>query len=182
VVAATNADLDQLVASGRFRDDLFYRLNVVRVKVPPLRERREEIPLLVRSVIERTVREHQREPVRFSDDALEHLCLYSWPGNTRQLVNELNRLIALLEPGTVVLPEHLSVEITDSPADLARLGRPFDDWTSAEIRPLSDAVGALERRLIRQSLERSKGNTVQAAAELGLSRKGLFLKRRRLGI
>ena len=79
--------------------------------MPPLRERREEVPLLVRALVERFAREHQREPIRFSDEALEFLTLYHWPGNARQLANELRRLIALVEPGALVMPEHLSPEI-----------------------------------------------------------------------
>ena len=182
IVAATNADLDQLVSEGRFREDLYYRLHVVRLRVPPLRERREEVPLLVRALIERFAREHQREPIRFSDEALEFLTLYHWPGNARQLANELRRLIALVEPGALVMPEHLSPEI-----GVQRTPGATRDLTESELlvrtdQPLSAAVEHLERVLIAQALDQCGGNVERAAQLLGLSRKGLFLKRQRLGL
>jgi hydrogenase-4 transcriptional activator len=182
IVAATNADLDQLVSEGRFREDLYYRLNVVRLRVPPLRERREEVPLLVRALVERFAREHQREPIRFSDEALEFLTLYHWPGNARQLANELRRLMALIEPGALVMPEHLAPEIgVRRPPGATR------DLTDSELlvrtdQPLSAAVEHLERVLIAQALDQCGGNVERAAQLLGLSRKGLFLKRQRLGL
>ena len=182
VVAATNADIEQLVADGRFREDLYYRLQVVRLKVPPLRERREEVPLLVRALVERFARERQGEPIRFSDEALEFLTLYHWPGNARQLANELRRLIALIDPGGIVMPEHLSPEI--GVRRPARTGREFSE---AELLVRTDqtlpaAVEHLERVLIAQALDHCGGNVERAAQMLGLSRKGLFLKRQRLGL
>jgi DNA-binding NtrC family response regulator len=182
VVAATNANLERLVEEGRFREDLFYRLDVVRLKVPPLRERREEVPLLVRALVERFAREQQREPIRFSDEALEFLTLYDWPGNARQLANELRRLLATTEPGALVMPEHLSPEI-----GICRPTRGGRDLADTELlvrtdQPLSAAVEHLERVLIAQALDQSAGNVERAAQILGLSRKGLFLKRQRLGL
>jgi hydrogenase-4 transcriptional activator len=182
VVAATNADLDGMVTDGRFREDLFYRLNVVRLKVPPLRDRREEIPLLVRALAERLAREGQREPLRFSDEAMEYLTLFSWPGNARQLANELRRVMALTDPGALVTAPHLSAEITG-----ARLRRSQASTGPADLvlntdQPLASAVEDVERTLIAKALERSNGNVERAAQSLGLSRKGLFLKRQRLGL
>jgi len=182
VVAATNAPLERLVAEGRFREDLFYRLNVVPLRLPPLRERREEIPLLVRALAERLAREGQREPLRFSDDAMEFLTIFPWPGNTRQLVNELRRLMALTEPGAVVMPDHLSSEIAGF-----RRSRAHADGDGVEVRvnteqSLAAALEHVERQFIAQALERANGNVERAAQSLGLSRKGLFLKRQRLGL
>ncbi|MCC7035415.1 MAG: sigma-54-dependent Fis family transcriptional regulator [Acidobacteria bacterium] len=183
IVAATNADLEQLVNEGRFREDLYYRLNVVRLRVPPLRERREEVPLLVQAMLERFAREAQRDPIRVSEAAMEYLTLYHWPGNARQLANELRRLSVLSEPGAVVMPEHLSAEIAASrpPSGVTRA------ITDAELlvrtdQPLAAATEHVERVLIAQALDQQGGNVEKAAQALGLSRKGLFLKRQRLGM
>ncbi len=183
IVAATNADLDQLVNEGRFREDLFYRLNVVRLRVPPLRERREEVPLLVQAHLERVARETQRDPIRVSEEAMEYLSLYHWPGNARQLANELRRLSALAEPGALVMPEHLSPEIASSrpPAAAARALNGSELLVRTD-QPLSAATEHVERVLIAQALDQCQGNLERAAQVLGLSRKGLFLKRQRLGL
>ena len=114
VVAATNANLEQLVADGRFREDLFYRLNVVRLPVPPLRERREEIPLLAQHYLDKFSRESQKTGIRLAEETMEYLLLFKWPGNVRQLANEVRRMIALAESGAVLMPEHLSKEIASS--------------------------------------------------------------------
>ena len=97
VIAATNARLEQLVAEGRFREDLFYRLNVVRLKLPPLRERREEIPPLVDHYLRKFGDEQKKGRLTLSDETLEYLLLYSWPGNVRQLANEVRRMVAMAE-------------------------------------------------------------------------------------
>ncbi|MGE3889884.1 MAG: sigma-54 interaction domain-containing protein [Vicinamibacterales bacterium] len=183
IVAATNADLEQLVNEGRFREDLYYRLNVVRLRVPPLRERREEVPLLVQAMLERFAREAQRDPIRVSEAAMEYLTLYHWPGNARQLANELRRLSALSEPGAVVMPEHLSPEIAASrpPAAATRAIADAELLVRTD-QPLAAATEHVERVLIAQALDQHGGNVEKAAQTLGLSRKGLFLKRQRLGM
>jgi len=105
VLAATNADLEQRVAEGQFRDDLYYRLSVIRIHVPPLRERREEIPPLVQHYIRKYGDEQRKGRLTLSDEALEYLLLYRWPGNIRQLANEVRRMIALAPPdSTTVTP------------------------------------------------------------------------------
>ncbi len=125
VVAATNANLEQMVSEGRFREDLFYRLDVVRLPVPALRERREEIPLLVQHYLEKFRRETQKTGLRVAEDTMEYLILYGWPGNVRQLANELRRLVALGEPGGILMPEHLSKRDRRQPAhDPALRARP----------------------------------------------------------
>jgi DNA-binding NtrC family response regulator len=184
VVAATNANLEQLVAEGKFREDLYYRLNVIRLQVPPLRERREEIPLLVQHFIERYSRELQKPLVRVAEDALEYLVLYRWPGNVRQLANELRRMIALAEAGAVLMPEHLSQEIFASRRTVPASERQLEP-TEMVVRvdqPLAAAVEHLERAFIRRAMTLSDGKVEEAARLLGLSRKGLYLKRQRLKI
>ena len=184
IVAASNANLDQLVTEGRFREDLYYRLNVVPLRVPPLRERREEIPLLVEHFLERHSRELQKPLMRVAEETLEYLVLHKWPGNVRQLSNELRRMVALAEPGAVLMPEHLSPEIAASrrtvPADQRRL-----EPTEVVVRidqPMAAAAEHLERALIKRALAMCDGNGVEAAKMLGLSRKGLYLKRQRFGL
>jgi DNA-binding NtrC family response regulator len=184
IVAATNANLDQLVTEGRFREDLYYRLNVVPLRVPPLRERREEIPVLVEYFLERHSRELQKPLMRVAEETLEYLVLHKWPGNVRQLSNEIRRMVALAEPGAVLMPEHLSPEIAASrrtvPADQRQLGP-----TEVVVRidqPMAAAAEHMERAVIKRALAVCEGNGVEAAKMLGLSRKGLYLKRRRLGL
>ncbi len=184
VVAATNANLQQLVAEGRFREDLFYRLNVVRLEVPPLRERREEIPPLVQHYLERGIQESRKTGLRFAEETMEYLVLYRWPGNVRQLANEVRRLVALAEPGAVLMPEHLSHDIRASRRTIPAGERTLSP-TEVVVRtdqPLPAAMEHLERTMVQQALKESSGRLEDAAQRLGLSRKGLYLKRLRLGI
>src|SRR5688572_28984014 len=179
IVAATNANLDQLVSDGKFREDLFYRLNVLPIHIPPLRERREEVPALVEYFLERFGREMQKPMLRVADETLEYLLLYRWPGNVRQLANELRRMVALAEPGTMFTPAQLSKDIVASrrtiPIEPSEMVMRLD-------QPLADATEQLERAVIERALTSSGGNNDQAAKLLGLSRKGLYLKRQRLGL
>jgi DNA-binding NtrC family response regulator len=184
VVAATNANLDQLVAEGRFREDLYYRLNVIRINIPPLRERREEIPALVEHFLERCGNELQKPLLRIADETLEYLVLYRWPGNVRQLANEVRRLVAMAEPGAVIMPAHLSSDIAESRRSLPanRTPRLFDEVVTRIDQPLSAAVEHIERAAIQRALAMTDGHLDEAARILGLSRKGLYLKRQRLNL
>jgi DNA-binding NtrC family response regulator len=182
VIAATNADLESLVAEGRFREDLFYRLNVVRLRLPPLRERREEIPPLIDHYLSRFAEEQKKGRLTLDDETLEYLVLYPWPGNVRQLVNEMSRAVAYADPDGTVTPALLSPEIQASRRTVKV--QPGDE---PEIRvrldqPLNDAVEAIERMMVVRALDRARGNYENAARLLGISRKGLFLKRRRWGM
>jgi transcriptional regulator with PAS, ATPase and Fis domain len=182
VIAATNADLESLVAEGRFREDLFYRLNVVRLRLPPLRERREEIPPLIDHYLHRFAEEQKKGRLTLDDETLEYLVLYPWPGNVRQLVNEMSRVVAYADPDGTVTPALLSPEIQASRRTVKV--QPGDE---PEIRvrldqPLNDAVEAIERMMVVRALDRARGNYENAARLLGISRKGLFLKRRRWGM
>jgi DNA-binding NtrC family response regulator len=181
IIAATNASLEKLVAEGRFRDDLFYRLNVVRLQLPPLRERREEIPPLVYHYLRRFGDEQRKGRLTISDETLEYLLLFSWPGNVRQLANEIRRVVAMVEPDTTITPAMLSPDIQASrrtiPASApdAEIRLPLD-------QPLPAAVQYVEQVMVRRALERAHGRVEEASRMLGISRKGLFLKRRRLGL
>jgi DNA-binding NtrC family response regulator/tetratricopeptide (TPR) repeat protein len=185
VVAATNANLDQLVSQGRFREDLFYRLNVIRIPIPPLRERREEIPALVEHFLERFGRELQKPMLRIADETLEYLVLYRWPGNVRQLSNEIRRMVALAEPGSVLMPAHLSDEIASSRRTMPATAPQPRQGTEVVTRidqPLSAAVEHIERAAIQRAITLAEGRLDEAAKMLGLSRKGLYLKRQRLNL
>jgi DNA-binding NtrC family response regulator len=183
VVAATNANLDALVEQGKFRDDLFYRLNVVRLTIPPLRERREEIPLLLDHFLERAQKECGKSGIRVGETAAEYLLLYAWPGNVRELANEVRRAVALAEPGAVLMPEHLSAKLAATRRTVPVAQRPPDhaELVVRRDQPLTAAVEHVERALIQDALHRH-ANVEDAARALGLSRKGLYLKRQRLKI
>ena len=182
VIAATNADLEMLVAEGRFREDLFYRLNVVRLRLPPLRERREEIPPLIDHYLRTFADEQKKGRLTLDDETLEFLVLYAWPGNVRQLVNEISRIVALADADSTVTPALLSPDIQASRRTVR-----VQPGEEPEIRirldqPLNDAVDAIERVMVLRALDRARGNYENAARLLGISRKGLFLKRRRWGM
>ena len=189
VIAATNVAIDTLVREGRFREDLFYRLNVVRLRIPPLRDRREEIPPLARHFLRRYSREMKRGGVELSRDTLTCLLLYDWPGNVRQLANEIRRFVVMAEPGDTITPNQLTPEVRAA-SDTARNNRDTVERAPADpdelaIRidqPLSSAVEQLERAMIHRAIREASGRVNTAATLLGLSRKGLFLKRRRLAI
>ncbi len=192
VIAATNRDLEAEVAQGKFREDLFHRLNVVRLHVPPLRARREDIAPLVRHLL-RECAKREGKTVALSEAALERLCQLPWPGNVRQLKNEVERAVALAEPNDILTPDHFSPELwlatPPMPSGAHRIppllpgGRRGTGELTFPSRPtLSAAVETLERQMIAEALERHHGNVTHAARELGLTRQGLILKRRRYGL
>jgi DNA-binding NtrC family response regulator/tetratricopeptide (TPR) repeat protein len=184
LIAATNADLDALVAQGRFREDLFYRLNVVRLHLPPLRERRVEIPTFAAHYLRKFAQECGKTDLRLAEETMEYLVLYRWPGNVRQLANEMRRLAALAEPGAVLMPEHLATEITAARRTVPASQRTLDP-NEVVVRldqPHAAAVEHLERALLLYALKKTNGRIEDAAQMLGLSRKGLYLKRQRFGI
>jgi hydrogenase-4 transcriptional activator len=182
VIAATNADLEQRVADGKFREDLYYRLTVIRILIPPLRDRREEIPHLT-SLFMREISERLGKPdVFLSPETLELLAQYWWPGNIRQLRNEIQRLVALSRPGQGIGPEHLSPEITSAAIRQQQSTGPGPTVAARlPVTSLAEAVDGLEREIIEATLHQSSGNISVAARTLGLTRRGLYLKLRRLG-
>jgi transcriptional regulator with GAF, ATPase, and Fis domain len=165
VLAATHRDLEAMVRDGRFREDLYYRLSVVTVDIPPLRERPEDLAPLVHALIEKHA---EGRRVRIDPSALEALGRCRFPGNVRQLENEVRRALALC--GDTIRSEHFS------PALLGRADQP-----PADPLDLRAQIDALERRLIQRALEESAGNQTRAARLLGVSRFGLQKMMRRLG-
>jgi transcriptional regulator with PAS, ATPase and Fis domain len=182
VIAATNADLETLVADGRFREDLFYRLNGVRLRLPPLRERREEIPPLIDHYLRKFAEELKKGRLTLDDEMLEFLLLYSWPGNVRQLVNEIRRMVVFAEPDSTLTPAMLSPEIQASRRTIRVTPGQEPEIRVRMDQPLHEAVDMIEQAMVRRALERAGGNYENAARLLGISRKGLFLKRRRWGM
>jgi DNA-binding NtrC family response regulator len=178
VIAATNSDLARLVAEGKFREDLFYRLNVIPVRLPPLRDRREDIPLLVQHFLERFCREMSppRPPMTVSQQAMRRLMAYAWPGNVRQLENALERAVALGAGRT-------QIELADLPPDVQELAP--SSAAAAFALPesgidLQEYVSDIERELIHQSLERVGGNKGRAAQLLNMKRTTLVERLKRL--
>ncbi len=176
VIAATNSDLAKMVAEGTFREDLYYRLNVIPVQLPALRERREDIPLLVQHFLEK----YQASPsgsTVVSQEAMRRLMAYSWPGNVRQLENAIERASAFSGPRGQIDVGDLPPELHDSePA-----GQPWAVGLPADGVDLPAMIADLERDLIGRSLERTGGNRGQAARLLGLKRTTLVEKLKRLG-
>jgi DNA-binding NtrC family response regulator/tetratricopeptide (TPR) repeat protein len=181
VIAATNADLEQRVAEGKFREDLYYRLSVIRIHVPPLRQRREEIPHLSTFFLREVCERLGKPDVQASSDVLDLFAQYWWPGNVRQLKNEVQRAVAMAPPGGTIGPEHLSADLTAVPANRAETGTvPRVSLRGGQT--LASVVDDIERDLIRETLARHRGNISESARTLGLTRRGLYLKLRRLGI
>jgi DNA-binding NtrC family response regulator len=182
IVAATNADLEQLVQTGRFREDLFYRLNVIPLTIPPLRERRDEIPALVHHFVARAATEFSKGRVRVADETIEYLQLHPWPGNVRQLQNEVRRMVALADPDCVLTPAALAPEIRRVRAKTRARGDGDLELTVILGDKLMPTLARIEKEMIRAALRASHGRVDAAAKELGISRKGLYLKRQRLGL
>jgi DNA-binding NtrC family response regulator len=169
VVAATNRDLQKEVRAGRFREDLFYRLNVIALRVPPLRERPEDIAALAEAFRERYARELKREGVRFHPRTLELLERCAWPGNVRQLKNAIERMV-VLAPSDLLTPELLPPEVLDA-----------SDGGEASDLPYKEALLQFRRRLVWSALTKTGGNQTRAAEMLGLQRTYLNRLIRELG-
>ena len=184
IVAATNAHLDRLVREGRFREDLFYRLNVVSLTIPPLRERREEIPTLLHHFLTQHAKEAGKLIPQLSAQVLERLSAYDWPGNVRQLTNELKRIVALCDENEIVGMEQLSESIRQpTPAPAAPPSTSADPTVTVRLdQTLQEMYDDVERAAIPRALRLSRQNQTETARRLGITRKGLFLKRKRLGI
>jgi two-component system, NtrC family, nitrogen regulation response regulator NtrX len=173
VVAATNRRLDEAVSSGSFREDLYFRLNVFPIQLPPLRERLEDLPALVRYLAERV---RPRQPASFTDAALAALASYSWPGNVRELANLVERLSIL--SGAVVDAPAVRQVLRNPSSTLPPAGTP-----SAQLgRSLSDALDDYERSLIGAALDQADGNMAEAARILQTDRANLYRRMRRLGL
>ncbi len=163
ILAASNSDLAAEVAAGRFREDLLYRLNTVEIRLPPLRQRFEDIPVLAHLFLERFARRHHRRRLAFSPEALERLATYSWPGNVRELEHVVERAVILARDDRI---------------------RPSDFWLPVGRAAAAEGHGlhATERQLIVRALARTRGNIAEAARQLGLSRQALYRRIKKHGL
>jgi DNA-binding NtrC family response regulator len=177
VLAATNKDLEAEIAKGTFREDLFYRIKVIHIHMPPLREVRDEVPLLAKHFLREYCRETARLPLEFAPEVLRHLSSNGWPGNVRQLRNEVMRLAACAQ-GERIEREDLLLGLP------AASREPAPQVAASPEKPmtLKTATEDLERRMIASALESTKQNQQQAARLLGLSRQGLINKMKRYSL
>jgi len=166
VISATNRDLNEAVANEKFREDLYYRLNVVTIELPSLRERREDIPLLANHFLKKFAEENQKEITEFSPDVVDLLLKYEWPGNVRELENAIER--------AVILANGSSIEVTDLPHDTLRsVGSPTLQ---------GQVLKEVEKNHILKILTESQGNYSQTARILGISRMSLYNKIKAYGL
>lgn len=190
IIAATNMHVEDMVRKGLFREDLYYRLNVIRLEIPPLRERRSEIPQLLDYYLKHYSAKFGRKDLTMSSEALDLLIAYHWQGNVRQLCNEVQRMVARSDSGDKITPQHLSAEIkpneasaSNSVGNVKAIG-----LTSGAINiqtegaTLEGAVTALETQMISESLKRHNHNISRVAKELSLTRRGLYLKLERYNL
>jgi transcriptional regulator with GAF, ATPase, and Fis domain len=174
VIAATNKDLQQEMASGHFREDLYYRVGVLELRLPPLRERTSDVPLLVTHFIDKYQPFLGKKVSGFTPEALKLLMAYSWPGNVRELENEVERSLTLAREGEEIGVDDLSTKVR-----IPGIGQPIASEDGPNLR---QAVDRLERQMIIEALDRYDGNKSRVARELGLSRLGLQKKMDRLGL
>ena len=174
IVAATNRNVEKQVKEGRFREDLYYRLNVFPIRVPPLRERREDIPVLATHFLKRYSAEVGKPAAGYAQQTMELLQAYDWPGNVRELQNEVQRLVIQIEPGGFITPELLSPRIRQI------------EGVVDKVRPnkgtLKEMMDQLERWLLIEALREHDNNKTAAAKSLGITREGLHKKLRGFGL
>jgi Nif-specific regulatory protein len=175
IVAATNRNLEKEVEERRFREDLYYRLKVFPLRVPPLRERREDIPLLAGHFLDRYSTEMGKPVGGYSQPAMEAMMAYDWPGNVRELENEVQRLVIEVDPEGFIAPELLSAKIRQVESAVANAG-------VASGSSLKDRMDQVERHLVSEALRAHGNNKTNAAKALGITREGLHKKLKQLGI
>jgi transcriptional regulator with PAS, ATPase and Fis domain len=176
IVAATNGDLKKLVAEGRFREDLFYRLNVVGLELPPLRERLEDLELLIERFLRDSAPAGSR-PKRLAPGVLKALASHDWPGNVRELQNAIERLVAVA-PGEIILPDHLPDHLRDKADSSQSDARTQPQGAPAE-HPLFKTG---EQRMIEEALRRFAGDKAKAARYIGWNRQKLYRRMRAYGV
>jgi DNA-binding NtrC family response regulator len=175
VISATNADLEERVKRGEFREDLYYRLNVIPILLPPLRERREDIPLLAKHFLKKICIDMNRPQLELTNEAIRTLEGYGWPGNVREMENVIERAIALTESDVIGQ--------NDLPSRISGISQGHDNLPTLHIPEegldLAETVEQVERTLIKQAMEKSKNVKARAASLLNLNRTTLVEKIKR---
>lgn len=179
IIAATHHNLDELVASGRFREDLYYRLAGFILQLPPLKARREDIPLLVEHMLTQLCQQYDRKNCGISEEAMEALVNYYWPGNIRELQNEVGRMFVMTPEGQPLQAEFLSPRVLKGLPEDTEKGLAWIDGLTGSLK---ERVEAYEKRVIKEALLRHHWNKTRVAEELGLSRVGLHKKIERYGL
>lgn len=180
VIAATNRDLKSMIEEGTFREDLYYRINVINIQVPALRDRKEDIPVLVDHFLLKSCKEKEVPMKQITSRAMEKIFDYQWPGNIRELENEIERLVVLSGTDQKVGPEILSPRIKDAVASAGSgTGKGINFKFAGKLR---DAMEELEKTMIKEGLRRTKWNKSKLAKELGISRAGLIMKVEKYGL
>ena len=173
IIAATNRDLSELVSEGSFREDLFYRLNVFPIRIPPLRERKEDIPRLAYHFLRLFCKETGKRIEGFSDDALALLIDHSWPGNVRQLKNAVERLVIMADHGFLdraTLTSHIQI---DNGSDLSAPNHVPETWEelkSLKKHMVENVLGEVEQKFLVKALTECQGNITHAAQQVGMQR------------
>jgi two-component system response regulator AtoC len=175
VIVATNKNLEAEVEAGRFREDLYYRLNVIRVNMPPLRERKDDIPLLVEHFLDKHRYNPGSPPARISEEAMSALIEHEWPGNVRELENTVMRAIVLAQGGVITSHHILLSNFSERQmVDIARLVR--------ESTPLAEILGQVEKSALAEAMQAAKGDRAEAARLLGLERPALYERLKEYGL
>jgi transcriptional regulator with PAS, ATPase and Fis domain len=185
VIAATNCDLSRMVAEGKFRADLWYRINSINIALPPLRERPEDIPMLVHHLLERFLKRENKKGIILAPGLLKELILYNWPGNVRELANVVEQLVVFTPSGGVsscsLLHSHVKAQLSTSTLSTdSNATRALPRTSFSQPLTLPQAVAELEQEMIENALSYHHNNISRAAATLGLSRFGLQRKLKRL--
>ena len=194
VIAATNRDLSRMVAEGKFRADLWYRINGINIALPPLRDRREDIPMLVHHMLEKFSKRENKEGIVLAPGLLKELMLYNWPGNIRELANVVEQLVVFTPSGGIsecsLLHSHIKAQLSSAKLSTAIMASPspngseqtraFARTRDSQRLTLPEAVAELEQEMIENALSYHHNNISRAAATLGLSRFGLQRKLKRL--
>jgi DNA-binding NtrC family response regulator len=178
VVSATNRNLETMITDGKFREDLYYRLNVIPITLPPLRDRREDIPLIARHFVAKSCKSNNLALKTLTQEAVRALMAYTWPGNIRQLENAIEHAVAMSGPARDIAASTLPADISESSGSLLMPTVAIPD----EGLNFQSVVSQLERELITRCLEKTGGNKRQAARLLQLSRTTLIDKLHRLNI